>query len=505
VKHTAPPQNFLIVLPSNLGDVIMATPVLEGLKKKYKDSHIAFFVEEGFDAGIVENPCCDSIIRFARRDVRAALSSSGWREGHSRLEDTVRRVADLRFDYIINLSQPSYASFLTTLFNGANVLGQRYLRQGNHSVDDLWSQYLYSIPFYRNGNNLHAVDVYRRIAGVKSHAGGYTLVLLAGEKDQARGLLAEHGIDINAKIAIFQPGAALPSKCWPPECFVALGKYLAADGWKICVTGAASEAPFANRIAGEIGPCAASVAGKTTFRESMALLSHARACVTGDTAQMHASAALGVPTFAVFGPTNPVETGPYGEGHFVFSGHCPYMPCFKTECTSQECMKSISPEIVCACIRTGTVPKSPLCNVYKTTCRPDHDFALAPCEPDMRRYFHEEDVCLVRNIFDDRWNCLPGASSDFARGVAELGKWLEIVSDMCNALNGFEEFRQQEYVRKYERIRLSLSAFSGVGAFCTALLNIRLNSVPLLPPELAVHRTLEACWKTHKQIGKAIS
>jgi ADP-heptose:LPS heptosyltransferase len=35
---------ILVALPNNLGDVIMATPVLEGLKKKHKDASIAFFV-----------------------------------------------------------------------------------------------------------------------------------------------------------------------------------------------------------------------------------------------------------------------------------------------------------------------------------------------------------------------------------------------------------------------------------------------------------------------------
>lgn len=499
------PQKFLVVLPSNLGDVIMATPVLEGLKRKHKDSFVAFFVEEGFDAGLLTNPWCDSIIGFQRREIRNVLNTGRWRDGRSLLAEITERISLEQFDVILNLSQPNYISSLVPLFNGKTVVGQQYLREGNHCVGDDWSQYLYAIPFYRMGNNLHATDVYRRIAGVKSHRGGCTLTLSAEEKAWARGFLASRGIDPGDRIAVFQPGAALPSKCWPPEHFVSLGKLLAADGWNICVTGAPVEQEVAATIATRIGTRAVCAAGETSFRQSVALLSFGQACVTGDTAQMHASAALGVPTYAIFGPTNPVETGPYGDGHYVFSGHCPQMPCFKSECTSQECMKSIAPEIVFGCIQTGRGPDLPLCNVYRTSCKADGDFELSPCDPGMHRYFREEDVCLVRNIFDDRWNCLPGASADFAHSVAELGKWLEMVSDMCNALNRFESLRDPMDIRKFEQIRRSLSGFAGVGAFCTALLNIRLNSVPLLPPEHAAGRTLDACWKTHKQVGKAIS
>jgi len=150
------------------------------------------------------------------------------------------------------------------------------------------------------------------------------------------------------------------------RAFISLGKLLAANGWNICVTGAPVEQEVAATIASRIGTKAVCAAGETSFRQSIALLSCGRACVTGDTAQMHASCALGIPTYAIFGPTNPVETGPYGDGHYVFSGHGPHMPCFKSECTSQECMKSIAPKLssdackpagarICHCA-TCTVP-----------------------------------------------------------------------------------------------------------------------------------------------------
>jgi len=245
-------------------------------------------VEEGFDAGLLTNPWCDSIIGFQRREIRNVLNTGRWRDGRSLLAEITERISLEQFDVILNLSQPNYISSLVPLFNGKTVVGQQYLREGNHCVGDDWSQYLYAIPFYRMGNNLHATDVYRRIAGVKSHRGGCTLTLSAEEKAWARGFLASRGIDPGDRIAVFQPGAALPSKCWPPEHFVSLGKLLAADGWNICVTGAPVEQEVAATIATRIGTRAVCAAGETSFRQSVALLSFGQACVTGDTAQMHA-------------------------------------------------------------------------------------------------------------------------------------------------------------------------------------------------------------------------
>jgi ADP-heptose:LPS heptosyltransferase len=493
-------SRILVVLPNNLGDVIMATPVMEGLAKKYKNAHVMFFCEEGFEGGMQNNPFCSQIITFPRRKIRDLLRTN-WREGLELCSLCVKDIAEYGWDTVVNLSQQNHVSLIVSQFSAKSTVGQYFRPEGNHCINDLWSQYLYAIPFARSCNNLHAADVYRRIAGVKTHRGGYVISLSDEEKTWAKKIGGRHG---SGKTMALQPGAAFPSKRWPGEYFVKLGRMLAADGWSILITGAPAERDAARAIAAQIGPAAASVAGDTTFRQSMALVAQCQGCVTGDTAQMHASAGLDVPTYALFGPTNPVETGPYGNGHMVFSGRCGSMPCFKTECGSQECMKSILPEDVYACIKSGSCPDSCSCNAYRTTLNKNGDFSLVPFRPSMHRYFHEGAVCLVRNIFDDRWNCVPD-SADFAHGVAETGKWLEIVSDMCNALVNYEKKHDPKYITMFEVLKKSLCGLTSVGAFCTAFLNIRLNSIPVMSPFDAVHQSIEVCWQAHKQVGRAIS
>jgi ADP-heptose:LPS heptosyltransferase len=61
---------------------------------------------------------------------------------------------------------------------------------------------------------------------------------------------------------------------------------------------------------------------------------------------MHIGAALNVPVIAVFGPTSPALTGPYGKGHVILQADEPCVPCFKRQCTDIKCMRRITPEKV---------------------------------------------------------------------------------------------------------------------------------------------------------------
>jgi ADP-heptose:LPS heptosyltransferase len=71
--------------------------------------------------------------------------------------------------------------------------------------------------------------------------------------------------------------------------------------------------------------------------------------VSNDTGPMHVAAALGKPVVALFGPTEPRRTGPYGQVEHVLQTALPCQPCFKSRCAyikPNECLLSISPQKV---------------------------------------------------------------------------------------------------------------------------------------------------------------
>jgi len=65
---------------------------------------------------------------------------------------------------------------------------------------------------------------------------------------------------------------------------------------------------------------------------------------------MHLAAAVGKKVVALFGPTDPDRTGPYGPGHTVIRSGLPCSPCLLKKCDSMQCMKEIMPEQVLAAV-----------------------------------------------------------------------------------------------------------------------------------------------------------
>jgi ADP-heptose:LPS heptosyltransferase len=387
---------------------------------------------------------------------------------------------------------------------GAATAGRRFLKEGNHAVDDPWSQYLYAIPFSRTSNGLHAADVYRRIAAVKEHRGGYSLVTTEGEKDRAKRFLAQKGLASTDRLMVFQPGAAFPSKRWPVEHYIELGRLLVGSGWRIVVTGGPSDKEIASSIEKGVGQDCFAVAGETNFRQSIALCELARGCVCGDTALMHAACALNVPTYALFGPTNPVETGPYGGGNWVFSSHCPERPCFKTNCDACGCMRSILPRAVFSCIETGNPGENPECDVFKTELEKDGDFSLQPIAGRPHPYVNAANAYFTLKAFE------PGLpepvlnAQEKDASIHETMLWLDCVETMKNSLRNFLLMRSSSFVGDFERGKRELSRFKGIGEFWTAVLNLRLNSVPLLNPLEGIERSIEVCHATLRQVGNAV-
>jgi ADP-heptose:LPS heptosyltransferase len=105
---------------------------------------------------------------------------------------------------------------------------------------------------------------------------------------------------------------------------------------------------------------AVDLTGKTGLRLLPALLSSASVFVTNDSGPMHVAAAVGTPVVAMFGPTSPVRTGPYGEGHAVLArADVPCRPCFNRHCRnaiSLECLTRVSPVEVLDAVHRRLTP-----------------------------------------------------------------------------------------------------------------------------------------------------
>ena len=161
--------------------------------------------------------------------------------------------------------------------------------------------------------------------------------------DWARRFLSDVGLS-PGEFAAIVPGSLWPTKRWPPERYASLAAGLGGElGLPVLMLGSSFERGLCGRVAGGSG--AINAAGRATLGQSAALIGMASLCVGNDSGPTHIAMASGVPTVAIFGPTDP--------GQFDFSGHalvyanlpcsaCSFFGTKRCRLKHWDCMMSIS-------------------------------------------------------------------------------------------------------------------------------------------------------------------
>jgi len=145
------------------------------------------------------------------------------------------------------------------------------------------------------------------------------------------------------------PGAEYgPAKRWPVENFSAVARQIAREFPEVIwlVFGGKGDARACARVAHQLGNRAINLAGATSIRQLMRLLTVCKLVLTNDTGPMHLAAALGTRVIVPFGSTSPELTGPGLPGdprHHLLRSPTPCAPCFLRNCPIDfRCMTGIT-------------------------------------------------------------------------------------------------------------------------------------------------------------------
>jgi heptosyltransferase-2 len=116
--------------------------------------------------------------------------------------------------------------------------------------------------------------------------------------------------------------------------------------------GSSPETPLSDGIEAAMRRRPVNLAGKTTVRELMALLSLCGFLVTNDSGPMHIAAALGTPLVAIFGPTDWRTTSPWTRTAKIVRVDVDCSPCMRRECDrGHECMLGVTADMVVSAAR----------------------------------------------------------------------------------------------------------------------------------------------------------
>jgi len=147
---------------------------------------------------------------------------------------------------------------------------------------------------------------------------------------------------------VLQPGARWLNKRWPVEHFTDLAPRLAAKNGELnfSILGGAEDEALGHAIAHAVPGRCLDLTGKLSLPEMVEWIRLCELMVTNDTGPMHVAAALGKRVVALFGPTEPSRTGPYGQIEHALQLDLPCVPCMRSHCTyfkPLECLRALSP------------------------------------------------------------------------------------------------------------------------------------------------------------------
>ena len=331
-------MQILIIKLSAIGDVVQTLPALEAIKRLYPDSEVTWVVEEAA-AGILEgHPAVRHLLVSGRKSWLRMLRKPGtFLAGMKSILRFLRALRAREYDIAIDFQGLLKSGILIGLARAKRKIGFDRTREGS---------YLFlneRLPAY--DIEKHALERYLDVArylGARDPEPRCGLPI--GDAVPAMRLRIGEVRREGQALIIINPVARWKTKLWPEQNFAELADWLAGvKDAAIIFTGSADDRVVTRRILGMMSRKAVDWSGQTSLKELAALASLSDLFITTDTGPMHLAAAAGARVLALFGPTAPWRTGPYGPSHRVVRTGIDCSPCFRRTCDREvQCMRGIS-------------------------------------------------------------------------------------------------------------------------------------------------------------------
>jgi len=333
-------KRILIIEPNWLGDILFTTPSIYAIKKARPDSYITCLAMPRCTPLLEQNPDIDEIITFDQFEERKSI-----RNFIGRIE-LISFLKQKKFNTAF-LFHRSMSRAVLCLFAG---IPERI----GYATKKRFVFLTHKVP--QPKKTIHRVDHYLNIikyAGIEADTKDYQLTLTSSEKEDARSILKNNGLFADEEYFVINPGGNWLPKRWPKKYFSELISAISKRyNIKVVVTGSGKDIDLGSEIIKLSGVDAVNLCGKTSLRELAAVLAQAKAVVANDSGPMHIAVSQKTPTVAIFGPTDPNITGPYGRAPYVVLKKdvgCA-IPCYDQACTDYKCMEAVAVDDVMTAI-----------------------------------------------------------------------------------------------------------------------------------------------------------
>ena len=292
------PRRILVVATRRIGDVLLTTPLIRSLRQAWPDAAIDALVFEHTQGFLLHNPDLRRIITVPSRP--------GLMRHLALLAGLARR-----YDLALSTLTSDRAALYTW------IAGRRCVGLLDPAAKYPWKRHLLSRWVAFDNRDTHTVLMNLQLADALGIGRDYGVVI-GWNRDDEQTLAECLPFDSsNEKYAVLHVYPKFPYKMWHAAGWAELADWLCEQGIRCVLTGSdvADELAYVQTIRKRLPSSAVSVAGKLTLTQSALLISRAQLYVGPDTALTHAAAAVGTPTVALYGPSNPVKWGPWPCGY----------------------------------------------------------------------------------------------------------------------------------------------------------------------------------------------
>ncbi|MEW6571299.1 MAG: lipopolysaccharide heptosyltransferase II [Nitrospirota bacterium] len=348
--------NLLVRGVNWIGDSVMTLPALRSLRRSLPDKKISLLIKPWVSPVFENNPDIDELIIYGDEYRGTA--------GKMKLS---RMIAQKKFGCAI-LFQNAFEAALIAFLAGIKERAG-YRRDGRG--------FLLTSPVQVPQEKEHQVYYYLRLLerlGIDAEFSCPYIYLKIEERLHARDILR----DMKRPILGINPGATYGSaKRWLPERFAEIADwFIKENDGSVIIFGGKNEINIAQEIEffinrQESNPLIPpllkggaggllNLAGKTSLRELISLISECDVFVTNDSGPLHIAYAVRTPEVAIFGSTDPRQTGPLGKSDVVVASDLKCSPCFESDCKSNDmrCMYEVTSDDVYYGIKS-LVPQMP--------------------------------------------------------------------------------------------------------------------------------------------------
>ena len=276
-------NKILVFSFSFIGDAVLSTAVIQPLRRHFSDAHITFLIgPRAFDL-LSTDPNIDATLVYDNRGEHA-----GWK-GRLCLIKTLRLE---KYDLVVNLRDSLMARCI-----GAKHWGLLHGDGNRHAV----TRYLEVLQ----GHDVDTTDAHP------------CLELTQAERTAAHNFLTKADLKSERLLIGIHPGGNWEYKLWDGKNYADVASILAEKrNATILLFAGPNERHLQTQVA-EMMEVPPMLVKTGDLRHLAALISACDVYIGNDTGPMHIAAAVGTPVVALFGSTNHMRSGPYGDPHTV--------------------------------------------------------------------------------------------------------------------------------------------------------------------------------------------